>query len=442
MMRYHKLLDLGLTEQQVKENLLFTTDKIGELMNVAMTRKDAKEWLGTAPPDLSVIARARGPDWLYTYMRSFYRDPESATGWNNMVFERVAMPHVLWTLSGQQVQEERKFKNMEQAEAVGRQQKNAWKIDVLTPEQAGKDGERFILKTIRTETAGSLSQIDYDIMVRDLVNFMTWMSEPNQITRKQVGYVVDAGSFGAARSHVSPLQGVLERRALRETPRGAVRSAPAPFSSAHRSEFRDKANKHDESLLRNHLSLFAALPHRAVREGHGLSNHRRGHVQQAGRHCGDESLQSPAGAGRARPDPLRSEHHQRVYRRTLSPSAADARGSGDARAARLFLFQFEVELFSHIEALENGNQKQQDRARQHVADQLTQMAPVFTKQKYMLGDEFSMLDVAISPLLWRLDYYGVTLPKAAAPLMKYAERLFSRPAFIEALTPSEKVMRK
>ena len=99
-------------------------------------------------------------------------------------------------------------------------------------------------------------------------------------------------------------------------------------------------------------------------------------------------------------------------------------------------------VFAHIEALENGNQKQQDRARQHVADQLTQMAPVFTKQKYMLGDEFSMLDVAISPLLWRLDYYGVTLPKAAVPLMKYAERLFSRPAFIEALTPSEKVMRK
>ena len=190
MMRYHKLLDLGLTEQQVKDNLLFTADKIGELMTVAMTKKDAKEWFGTAPPDLSVIARARGPDWLYTYLRSFYRDPESATGWNNMVFEHVAMPHALWTLSGQQVQVERKFKNMEQAEAVGRMQRNAWKIDVLTPEQAGKDGERFILKTIRTETAGSLSQIDYDILVRDLVNFMAWMSEPNQLERKQVGYVV------------------------------------------------------------------------------------------------------------------------------------------------------------------------------------------------------------------------------------------------------------
>jgi RNA polymerase-associated protein len=101
-----------------------------------------------------------------------------------------------------------------------------------------------------------------------------------------------------------------------------------------------------------------------------------------------------------------------------------------------------VELFSQIDPIEKGNPKQQEKARQQVIDRLIELAPVFTKQKYMLGDEFSMLDVAISPLLWRLDYYGITLPKAAAPLQKYAERLFSRPAFIDALTPSEKVMRK
>src|SRR5258708_23914612 len=90
--------------------------------------------------------------------------------------------------------------------------------------------------------------------------------------------------------------------------------------------------------------------------------------------------------------------------------------------ARLFLFQFEVELFSHIEALENGNQKQQDRARQHVADQLTQMAPVFTNQKYMLGDEFSMLDVAISPLLWPPCYSRVTPANAAPPPLMHSRR--------------------
>ena len=110
--------------------------------------------------------------------------------------------------------------------------------------------------------------------------------------------------------------------------------------------------------------------------------------------------------------------------------------------ARLFLFRFENELFCHIEALEKGNQKAADKARQVVRDSLTQIAPVFTKQKFMLGEEYTMLDVAIAPLLWRLDYYGIQVPKQAAPLLKYAERLFSRPAFIEALTPAEKVMRK
>ncbi|HYA46774.1 MAG TPA: cytochrome c1 [Burkholderiales bacterium] len=193
MLRYNKLTDLGLTELQIKENLLFTADKVGELMNVSMTKKDAKEWFGAPPPDLSVIARARGADWLYTYLRSFYRDPESATGWNNMVFARVGMPHVLWTLSGQQVQVEQEFKSREQAEAVGRQQKSAWKIEELAGTDTGGSGGRYVLKTIRTQTPGLLSQIDYDILVRDLVNYMTWMAEPNQVVRKQTGYAVLLG---------------------------------------------------------------------------------------------------------------------------------------------------------------------------------------------------------------------------------------------------------
>jgi stringent starvation protein A len=89
-----------------------------------------------------------------------------------------------------------------------------------------------------------------------------------------------------------------------------------------------------------------------------------------------------------------------------------------------------------------GTDKQLEKARSQIRDRLTQLAPIFLKNKYMLGDDFSMLDVAIAPLLWRLDYYGIDLSKNAAPLLKYAERIFSRPAYIEALTPSEKVMRK
>lgn len=114
--------------------------------------------------------------------------------------------------------------------------------------------------------------------------------------------------------------------------------------------------------------------------------------------------------------------------------------------ARLMLFNFERELFVHVHTLEDESLKEMDKvldkARAEISDRLTTLAPLFLKNKYMLDDNFSMLDVAIAPLLWRLDYYGIELSKTAAPLMKYAERIFSRPAYIEALTPSEKVMRK
>lgn len=112
---------------------------------------------------------------------------------------------------------------------------------------------------------------------------------------------------------------------------------------------------------------------------------------------------------------------------------------------RLFLYNFEKELFVHVSTLENRNitdEKQRNIARTNIRDRLSQLAPLLVKNKFMLGEEFSMLDVAIAPLLWRLEYYGIELPKSAAPVLKYAQRLFSRPAYIEALTPSEKVMRR
>ncbi len=112
--------------------------------------------------------------------------------------------------------------------------------------------------------------------------------------------------------------------------------------------------------------------------------------------------------------------------------------------SRLFLYSFEKELFSHVQVLEkaDASTKEQNQARSAIAEQLTMVAPVFAKQKHMLGEEFSMVDVAIAPLLWRLDYYGIQLGKNAAPLLKYAERIFQRQAFIDALTPAEKAMRR
>jgi ubiquinol-cytochrome c reductase cytochrome c1 subunit len=172
LMRYSKLEELGLTEQQIKGNLMFGADKIGELMNVGMTKKDGKEWFGTAPPDLSVIGRARGADWLYTYLRSFYRDPKTVTGWNNVVFPNVAMPHVLWQLQGERVMKEEPVKN-----SAGVQVKD-------------EEGRPRVERKFQTVAPGKLSQVDYDLLVRDLVNYLVWMSEPEALLRKQVGIVV------------------------------------------------------------------------------------------------------------------------------------------------------------------------------------------------------------------------------------------------------------
>lgn len=112
--------------------------------------------------------------------------------------------------------------------------------------------------------------------------------------------------------------------------------------------------------------------------------------------------------------------------------------------ARLFLYTFERELFSFVRILENRDETEKRKAiaRNQIREQLMQLSPIFAKNKFLMGDEFTMLDVMMAPLLWRLGYYGIDLPKSAAPLLKYAESIFARPAFIASMTPSEKVMRR
>ncbi len=156
--RYNRLTEIGLTEQQIKDNLMFTAEKIGEPMGISMSRKDAKQFFGAWPPDLSLIARSRasgdgsGADWLYTYLRGFYRDDARPTGWNNIAFPSVGMPHVLWELQGEQVM--------------------------------GADHKLTLAKP------GKLSPKEYDDAVGDLVAFMVWMAEPQALFRKQLGVAV------------------------------------------------------------------------------------------------------------------------------------------------------------------------------------------------------------------------------------------------------------
>jgi ubiquinol-cytochrome c reductase cytochrome c1 subunit len=174
LMRYNALREIGLTEEQIKDNLLFTAEKIGMPMAIAMSPRDARDWFGATPPDLSVIARSRGPDWLYTYLRSFYRDGSTLTGWNNLVYPNVGMPHVLWKLQGERVAREH---------------------------EVSKDGRPILdeagqpLKIVKLEPLipGSQSAVEYDKTVYDLVNFLAWMGEPHQMARKRLGYWVLIG---------------------------------------------------------------------------------------------------------------------------------------------------------------------------------------------------------------------------------------------------------
>jgi len=172
-MRYNRLRDIGLTEAQIKQNLLFATDKVGDTMKVALDPKDAKAWFGANPPDLTVIARSRagaqgsGADYLYTYLRSFYRDETRPTGWNNTAFPNVGMPHVLWELQGQQ-------------KAVFEEH----------------EGEHHF-KGFEPLTKGQLDAQGYNNAVGDLVAYLQWMGEPaqNQRVRLGVGVLIFLGIF-------------------------------------------------------------------------------------------------------------------------------------------------------------------------------------------------------------------------------------------------------
>jgi ubiquinol-cytochrome c reductase cytochrome c1 subunit len=163
-MRYNRLKDLDLSESQIRDNLMFAGDKVGDTMKVALGVKDGKAWFGVPPPDLSVVARSRGADWLYTYLRSFYRDETTATGWNNAVFPSVAMPHVLWQLQGERALE--------------------------VTEHAGHSGEASIERRWKQLTPGTQSEVEYDRTVRDLVNYLVYMGEPAAQSRKSIGIVV------------------------------------------------------------------------------------------------------------------------------------------------------------------------------------------------------------------------------------------------------------
>ena len=166
-MRYDRLRDLGLTKEQIKDNLMFTSDKIADTMKSAIDPKQAKEWFGANPPDLTLVARSRsghggtGADYLYTYLRTYYRDSNRPTGWNNLAFPNVGMPNVLWELQG------------DREPVYEKREEHGHEVEVLT-------GWKQV-------TPGTMTPLQYDQAVGDLVGYLQWMAEPSQNTRVRVG---------------------------------------------------------------------------------------------------------------------------------------------------------------------------------------------------------------------------------------------------------------
>jgi len=184
-MRYQRLTDLGIDRSIIEDNLMFATKKIGETMTAAMTPAEAKAWLGTVPPDLSVEAHVRGTDWLYNYFLGFYRDDKYATGWNNLVFPSLAMPHVAWQLEGPGKLVETVFEDHDKAMAGVIAEKGLARLE---PRSDGK----WTMLTIRPDpdAPGTMTPVQYELWVADLVNYLDYMAEPDKNKRITIGIAV------------------------------------------------------------------------------------------------------------------------------------------------------------------------------------------------------------------------------------------------------------
>lgn len=164
--RYNRLgRDLGISDDDIIANLMFTGEKVGDLMDIAMTPVMGKKWFGAAPPDLTLVARVRGTDWLYTYLRTFYLDDSRPFGVNNEVFSNVGMPNVLWELQG-------------------------WQRPIYKTVVDDEGHEHQVLEGVELLKAGSQTPAEFDRTIRDLVNFLAYMGEPIKLERQSLGIKV------------------------------------------------------------------------------------------------------------------------------------------------------------------------------------------------------------------------------------------------------------
>lgn len=174
--RYNRVAeDLDIPLDLLKENLLFTTEKTGDLMQTTMPAEDAKRWFGVTPPDLTLVSRVRKPNWIYTYLRAFYQDESSPSGWNNSLFENVAMPHAMYELQGVQ-------------RLVGKAEKTEQGIGTAHAAEQAVGSERVVGDAVfELVHPGKLTPDEFDTAMTDLTAFLAYLAEPAQLQRTSMG---------------------------------------------------------------------------------------------------------------------------------------------------------------------------------------------------------------------------------------------------------------
>jgi ubiquinol-cytochrome c reductase cytochrome c1 subunit len=194
-LRYNKLQEIGISEALLKENFMFNADKVGEQIMTSMSAAAGRQWFGVTPPDLSLVARSRGEDWLYTYLRGFYRDSTRPTGWTNVVLPNVSMPHALYQYQGGReltIEEEKPVFEEKTQKVTGGE-----RVVTVFDENGEKTVKSEKLKhapehpshqhRFSAKSAGAKSALEYDRMTADLVNFLSWAGEPAQLDRFRTG---------------------------------------------------------------------------------------------------------------------------------------------------------------------------------------------------------------------------------------------------------------
>ncbi len=420
--RYERVAtDLGIPADLMMEKLVFTGAKIGDHMDIGMKPADAKTWFGAAPPDLTLVARVRGTDWLYSYLRSFYEDPKRPWGVNNVIFPNVGMPNVLAPLQGRQVIGCKQVQVVED----GKKQFDPLTGTPLTHEAC--DQLTVVPKT------GELNEAQFDEKVKNLVTFLAYSANPNKLASERIGtYVLLYLAFFFVFAY-------LLKRESRPTGRARLftshKSTCEEGSMASINKLTCYSDPADHYCHR--IRLVLAEKNVAV-EVIDIEAGRCPPMLAEVNPYGSVPTLVDRDLALYEPTVVMEYLDERYPHPPLLPDYPVKRAN-----SRLLIHRIQRDWCSLVDRILDARSKEAERvqARKELRESLTGVSPLFADKAYFLSEDFSLVDCCLLPILWRLPLLGIELPRQAKPLLDYMERGFARESFRASLSSVERDMR-